>query len=46
MPSRGGILFASHDHEFIQTIADRIIEIHPDGTITDKVCTYDEYIGE
>ncbi len=43
---KGGILFASHDHEFIQTIADRIIEIHPDGTITDKVCTYDEYIGE
>ena len=43
---KGGILFASHDHEFIQTIADRIIEIHPDGTITDKVCTYDEYISE
>ena len=43
---KGGILFASHDHEFIQTIADRIIEIHPDGTITDKVCTYDEYIAE
>ena len=43
---KGGILFASHDHEFIQTIADRIIEIHPDGTITDKVCTYDEYIDE
>ncbi len=36
----------SHDHEFIQTIAERIIEIHPDGTITDKVCTYDEYIAE
>lgn len=36
----------SYDHEFIQTIADRIIEIHPDETITDKVCTYDEYISE
>ena len=36
----------SHDHEFIQTIADRINEIHPDGTITDKACTYDEYISE
>ena len=43
---KGNVLFASHDHEFIQTIANRIIEFQPDGTIVDKLCTYDEYIGE
>ena len=43
---KGGVLFASHDHEFIQTIANRIIEIQPDGSIVDKLCSYDEYIGE
>ena len=43
---KGGVLFASHDHEFIQTIANRIIEIQPDGSIIDKLCSYDEYIGE
>ena len=43
---QGGVLFASHDHEFIQTIANRIIEIQPDGSIVDKLCSYDEYIGE
>ncbi len=42
---KGNLLFASHDHEFIQTIANRIMEIGPDGTLTDKLCTYDEYIG-
>ena len=41
---KGNMLFASHDHEFINTIANRIIEIAKDGTITDKLCTYDEYI--
>ena len=41
---KGNMLFASHDHEFINTIANRIIEIGKDGTITDKLCTYDEYI--
>ena len=41
---KGNILFASHDHEFIQTIANRIIEIKPDGTAVDKLCTYDEYV--
>ncbi|MEL7655414.1 MAG: ATP-binding cassette domain-containing protein [Bacillota bacterium] len=41
---KGVILFSSHDHQFIQTIANRIIEIKEDGTIIDKVCTYDEYI--
>ena len=43
---KGGVLFASHDHEFIQTIANRIIEIQSDGSIVDKLCSYDEYIGE
>lgn len=41
---KGNILFASHDHEFINTIANRIIEIKQDGTIVDKLSTYDEYI--
>ncbi len=40
----GNIIFASHDHEFIQTIANRIIRINEDGTITDRMCTYDEFI--
>jgi len=39
------ILFASHDHQFIQTIANRIIEILPDGSIIDKQSTYDEYLN-
>ena len=40
----GTVLFTSHDHEFIQTIANRIIEITPNGFI-DKVMTFDEYIS-
>lgn len=40
---KGNILFASHDHEFIQTVADRIIELTPKGTI-DKLMDYDDYI--
>ncbi len=40
---KGNILFASHDHEFIQTVADRIIELTPRGTI-DKLMQYDDYI--
>lgn len=39
----GNVLFASHDHEFINTIANRIIEITPDGII-DRLSTYDEYL--
>ncbi|MBR3870782.1 MAG: ATP-binding cassette domain-containing protein [Clostridia bacterium] len=39
----GNVLFASHDHEFINTIANRIIEITPDGVI-DRLSTYDEYL--
>ncbi|MDY5685654.1 MAG: ATP-binding cassette domain-containing protein [Prevotella sp.] len=40
---KGNILFASHDHEFIQTVANRIIELTPKGTI-DKLMDYDDYI--
>lgn len=40
----GVILFASQDHQFIQTIANRIIEILPNGSMIDKVSTYDEYL--
>ncbi len=40
---KGNILFSSHDHEFIQTVADRIIELTPSGTI-DKLMQYDDYI--
>jgi len=39
------ILFASHDHQFIQTIANRIIDIKEDGTIVDKHTTYDDYLN-
>ncbi len=40
---KGNILFASHDHEFISTVANRIIELTPNGII-DKMMTYDDYI--
>ena len=40
---KGNILFSSHDHEFIQTVANRIIELTPKGTI-DKLMDYDDYI--
>ena len=39
----GNLLFTSQDHQFIETIANRIIEIHMDGTITDRMGSYDEY---
>ena len=38
------IIFSSHDHQLTQTVANRIIEINPDGSITDRMCTYDEYM--
>ncbi len=41
---KGGILFTSHDHQFMQTVANRIIEITPKGTL-DKLMTYDDYIS-
>ena len=40
---KGNVLFASHDHEFIQTVSNRIIELTPNGII-DKMMEYDEYI--
>ena len=40
---KGNILFSSHDHEFIQTVSNRIIELTPNGTI-DKLMDYDDYI--
>ena len=40
----GVILFASHDHQFVQTTANRIMEFLPDGTMIDKITTYDEYL--
>lgn len=41
---KGNVLFSSHDHEFIQTVANRIIELTPNGII-DKMMEYDEYIS-
>ncbi len=40
---KGIVLFSSHDHEFIQTVANRVIELTPNGTI-DKLTSYDDYI--
>ena len=42
---KGNLLFASHDHEFIQTVANRIIELTPNGII-DKMMDYDDYITD
>lgn len=42
---KGNVLFSSHDHEFIETVANRIIELTPSGTI-DKMMSYDEYIHD
>ena len=41
---RGGILFTSRDHELTETVANRVIELTPNGII-DKLMTYDEYIN-
>lgn len=41
---KGNVIFACHDHEFVNTVANRIIEIKADGSIVDRMCTYDEYI--
>lgn len=42
----GNMIFTSHDHEFIQTVANRVIEIGPDGKmVDDKYSTYDDYLG-
>ena len=42
---RGVILFTSHDHQFVQTTANRIMEILPNGKLVDKITTYDEYLA-
>ncbi len=41
----GVILFTSHDHQFVQTTANRIMEILPNGRLVDKITTYDEYLA-
>lgn len=40
----GTVLFTSHDHEFVQTVANRVIELKPDGYV-DKLSTFDEYMS-
>jgi ATPase subunit of ABC transporter with duplicated ATPase domains len=40
----GNILFTTHDHQLLQTVANRIIEFTGDGKITDRLMTYDEYL--
>ncbi|MBD5468803.1 MAG: ATP-binding cassette domain-containing protein [Lachnospiraceae bacterium] len=40
----GVVLFSCHDHQFVQTTANRIMEFLPDGTLIDKITTYDEYL--
>ncbi|MDE4086594.1 ATP-binding cassette domain-containing protein [Planococcus maritimus] len=41
---KGAMVFTSHDHQFIQTVANRVIEIQEDGSILDKQLTYDEFL--
>ena len=41
----GVLLFSSRDHQIVQTTANRIIEIMPNGSIIDKITTYDEYLA-
>ena len=45
MDFKGTVLFSSHDHQFVQTIANRIIEITPKGVI-DKAVPYDDYLSD
>ena len=40
----GNVILASHDHEMVQTVANRVIEFHEDGSYTDRDMTYDEYL--
>ena len=42
---KGVELFSCHDHQVVQTTANRIMEILPDGTLIDKITTYDEYLA-
>ena len=43
---KGNILFSSHDAELLETVANRIICFNADGTIVDRITTYEEFIGE
>ncbi len=45
MDFKGNVLFSSYDHQFIQTVANRIIEIQPDGTLLDKMMNYDDFLA-
>jgi len=45
MKFKGVIMFSCHDHQFVQTTANRIMEILPDGSMIDKITTYDEYLA-
>ena len=38
-------LFSCHDHQFVETTANRIMEILPNGSLIDKITTYDEYLA-
>lgn len=44
MEFKGIVLFTSHDHEFVQTVANRIIQLLPQGGIVDRATTYDEFL--
>jgi len=40
----GNVLFTCHDHQFVSTVANRILEIHDDGTLSDYYCNYEDYL--
>ena len=42
---KGNMIFASHDQEIVETVANRIIDIVDENTFIDKQCTYEEYVG-
>ena len=42
---KGNMLFTSHDHQLMQTVANRIIDLKEDGTVVDREVTYNEYLG-
>ena len=42
---KGAMIFASHDQEIVETVANRIIDIVDENKIIDKQCTYEEYVG-
>ena len=42
---KGDMIFSSHDHQLVQTVANRILDIKENGKIIDRECTYNEYLG-